>query len=325
MKVEKKLNAILVSFLVSILLALFKFYLYSRTNSIAVLSDALESIVNIVASGFATISIFLATKPPDETHPYGHGKLEFFSAGLEGGLIILASYWIIKSGLERLAHPTFLTGLDLGLLGQGVVVSVTFLLGGWLIRTGRQTGSIALEADGKHVITDGLTSIGVIIGFFLVKLTGEVRIDGLLACLIGANVVVMGVKLVWSAVKGLLQARDPRLIEEISSLLKRHRSLVLIDIHELRAWKAGNETYIDFHLILPAQLPLGEAHRQARRLSRLLKNRFGPNAHVLIQLDPCEEAYCQTCKENLEALRKSAHSFNLQWQKEDLTKAKEPL
>lgn len=325
MKKEKKLITILISFFVSIILVVFKLYLYKRTNSVAIFSDALESMVNVVASGFATISIYLATKPPDETHPYGHGKLEFFSGGFEGGLIILASYWIFKTGIERLVEPVPLTGINLGTVGQGIVVLINLTLGIWLIRVGRHTESIALEADGKHVLTDALTSVGVIVGFLLVKVTKEPRIDGIVACLIGINVIVMGTRLVWASVKGLLQAKDPRLLEEISEVLRRHRSFPLIDIHRLRAWRAGNEIFIDFHLILPSDLPLKEAHKEAKRLSRLLKNKFGPNTQVLIQLDPCNKLYCQVCEKNLETIRKNIHSFQLQWQKEDFTKEKEPL
>lgn len=315
---------IFVSLFVSILLLTFKFFLYFKTGSVAMLSDAMESAINVVASGFATLSLLVASKPPDETHPYGHGKIEYFSAGFEGALILFAAYGMVHMSYKRFVYPLELSMLELGLVGNLIVVLCNTTLGLWLIRRGKKEASIALEADGRHILTDAYTSIGVFLSFLLVKFTGKVWIDPVFAILIAINVIYMGMKLMVASFKGLMQAKDPALLEEISRLLKRHRSLTYIDIHKLRAWRAGKELFVDFHLILPMDLPLYRAHQEANRLTQVLRSQFGENTHVMIQLDPCLERLCSTCRKNLEAFKRNGLSLPSAWAQTDFTSPKEP-
>lgn len=321
---DKKITPIFVSLLISILLLGFKFFLFSKTSSVAMLSDAIESIINVIASGFATLSIFLASKPPDETHPYGHGKIEYFSAGFEGALILFAAYGMISMSYKRLVYPTDIYMLELGVIGNTIVVLCNTTLGLWLIRRGKKEASIALEADGRHILTDAYTSIGVLLSFLLVKFTRKLWIDPIFAILIAINIIYMGLKLVIASFRGLMQAKDPALLEEISRLLKRHRSLTHIDIHRLRAWRAGKELFVDFHLILPMDLPLYKAHQEANRLKQVLKSKFGEHTHVMIQLDPCFERLCSTCQENIEAFKRNGLSLTSTWARTDFTSPKEP-
>lgn len=319
------LSPIAVSFAVNILVLAFKFFLYFKTNSLAILSDALESVINVIASGFAAISIFFASRPPDESHPYGHGKIEYFSAGFEGGLIIFAAYGIIHMAVDRLKNPAPIHELGLGLVGTILVIVINLCLGVWLISKGKKEGSIALEADGKHILTDAYTSLGIIVSFVLIMFTGKLWLDILFCLLIALNIIFMGSKLIITSFSGLMQAKDPAFVKEISELLKRHRRITNIDIHELRAWRAGRELFVDFHLILPMELPLYLAHKEAKRFSKLLKSKFGPNTHVMVQLDPCLENYCKVCQKNLEALRTKDKSITSGWDLTDFTKPKEPL
>jgi cation diffusion facilitator family transporter len=274
-RLRLRLVAISLSLLVGASLMGIKFYAYRITHSSAILSDALESIINVVASAFALGSILFAAKPPDESHPYGHGKIEYFSAGFEGALIVLAALGIFKTGVSHILQPREMPQLQIGLLlilGAGLV---NLILGVGLVRIGKRTASLALVADGKHVLTDVYTSAGVFLGLFLVHYTAWYWLDGTVACLVGLHILISGGKLVRQAFAGLMHATDPDLLKEISSLLDEHRKDVWIDIHQLRAWRSGSIVHIDFHLILPGDYSLEQAHAEAKQLEKIIQDHFG--------------------------------------------------
>lgn len=291
-----RLTAIGASFLVSIVLMAVKFHVYRMTGSSAVLSDALESIINVVASAFALASVVMSAMPPDENHPYGHGKIEFFSAGFEGALIVLAALGIFTTAIPQLAAPHRIPRLEGGLVILTATAAVNLLTGLSLVWTGKRTVSLALIADGKHLITDVYTSAGVVIGLFCVHLTGWYWMDGLIACLVGLNIVVVGVKLVYVAFHGLMDASDPRLLKEVATLLEAHRQPNWIDVHRLRATRSGSRVNIDFHLILPSYLSLQRAHDESKKLEKHLIDHFREEVHVLIHLDPCSDPDCPVCR-----------------------------
>ncbi|MDY6954668.1 MAG: cation diffusion facilitator family transporter [Thermodesulfobacteriota bacterium] len=308
-----RLLAISLSFLVGLSLMAVKFYAYRLTQSSAILSDALESIINVVASAFALGSILLAAKPPDESHPYGHGKIEYFSAGFEGALIVLAALGIFKTGIGHILHPHPLPLLEMGLiilLGAGLI---NLLLGMGLIRVGKKTHSLALIADGKHVLTDVYTSAGVLVGLFLVRQTGWYWLDGAIACLVGLNILVTGAKLVRQSFSALMHASDPDLLKEIATLLVKHRKDVWIDIHQLRAWRSGSFVYIDFHLVLPRDYSLEEAHGEVKELEKVIADHFGGAASLLIHTDPCVDPDCPICRRHVCGLRQKDHKAEVPW------------
>ena len=272
-----------------------KFYAWRVTGSSAVLSDALESIINVVASGFAIVSVILAAKPPDRTHPYGHGKIEFFSAGFEGALIVLAAFGIFKAGLAHLLNPQPLPRLEIGLLVMAGASGVNVILGLVLIRVGQRTRSIALEAGGRHVLTDVYTSVGVIVGLVLVRFTGWYWMDGLVACIVGVNILVTGFRLIRKSYQGLMDRADPAVLERIASVIAAHRRSVWIDIHKLRAWSAGSRIHVDLHLILPRRMTLADAHTEADDLEKAILQEVEGAASVLVHMDPCDGDYCPIC------------------------------
>ena len=296
-----------------------KFYAYRLTRSSAILSDALESIINVVASAFAIGSIIMAAMPPDESHPYGHGKIEFFSAGFEGALIIVAAFGIFKTGIPRLLAPRPLPHLDAGLLILLGTSGVNLLLGFSLVRTGRRSGSITLVADGRHVLTDVYTSLGVVVGLFLVKLTGWLRLDGLVACLVGLNILMTGFALVRHAFHGLMDAADPAVLKGLSELLIRNRCNNWIDIHQLRVWKSGDHMHIDMHLVLPRDCSLEAAHNEAKKVEALVIEHFGGRASALIHMDACTEDDCPVCQSRICALRNESPVEGLEWSLDTFT------
>lgn len=290
-----RIAAGLISLLVGAGLMAVKFYVYRLTGSSAVLSDALESIINVVASSFAIVSIILSAIPPDEDHPYGHGKIEFFSAGFEGALIVLAALGIFRVGIGHLLAPQPLPQLDLGLLLMLAASAVNALLGWGLVRVGRKTRSITLEADGRHVLTDVYTSAGVLAGLVLVRLTGWYWLDGLVACLVGIHILFAGAQLIRTSYKGLMDAADPQVLQQITGVVLAHRQPSWIDIHNLRAWNAGTRVHVDLHLILPRDMPLEEAHREADALEQAILAEVPGAESVLVHMDPCRKADCPIC------------------------------
>jgi cation diffusion facilitator family transporter len=296
-----------------------KFYGYWITGSSAILSDALESIINVVAGAFALGSLVLAAKPPDASHPYGHGKIEFFSAGFEGALIILAAFGIFAEGIKQIANPQSLPQLQLGLLVLLITSLLNFCLGMLLIRVGKRSRSIVVEADGWHVLTDVYTSMGVLIGLVLVYFTGYYKIDGIVACIVGINIIVMGVKIVRQAFGGLMDASDPDLLQEICDLLETHRKDIWIDVHRLRAWRSGKQVHADFHLILPREIPLDEGHHEVKELEKIFDNHFQGLAEILIHLDPCTDPECPVCKQEPCEFRQEENSVHRRWHRKDLT------
>jgi len=292
---RQRVTAILCSLIVGAGLLVLKFAVYRITMSSAVLSDALESIINVVASAFALISILMAARPPDEDHPYGHGKIEYFSSGFEGALIVLAAIGIFRVGILHLINPQPISDIGIGVLILCIASGINLVLGMGLIRTGRRTDSITLVADGKHILTDVITSAGVIIGLALVHFTGWLWIDGAVACVVGVNILFTGAGLVRQAFSGLMDTADPELLKRLADILNRSRHADWIDIHQLRASKSGHLTQIDLHLILPRDMTLEAAHVEAKALEMEVVSAFHGNAMVLVHMDPCEDVDCETC------------------------------
>ncbi len=290
-----RITAGVVSLLVGATLMAVKFYVYRLTGSSAVLSDALESIINVVASSFAIVSIIMSARPPDEDHPYGHGKIEFFAAGFEGALIVLAALGIFKVGLDHLLAPEPLPQLDMGLLLMVAASGVNLLLGIGLVRVGRLTRSITLEADGRHVLTDVYTSVGVVAGLALVRLTDWYWMDGLVACLVGFHILFTGARLIRESYQGLMDAADPEVLQQITEVIIAHRRPTWIDIHKLRAWNAGAKIHVDLHLILPREMTLEDAHQEADDLEQAILEEVPGAESVLVHMDPCQKDNCPIC------------------------------
>ncbi|MGA3113706.1 MAG: cation diffusion facilitator family transporter [Syntrophobacteraceae bacterium] len=292
---KQRLSMMVLSVSVSALLMMLKFYSFWLTGSSAILSDALESIINVVAGGFALWSVLLASRPPDVVHPYGHGKIEFFSVGLEGTLIVLAAGGIFWEALPKIVTPRALPELDFGLIILLATALVNLWLGKTLIRTGERTRSMAVSADGKHILTDVYTTAGVLIGLFLVRQTGWYFLDGAVACVVAANILFMGAKLISESSSRLMHAYDPELLDQISEIIAQNRKPQWIDVHRLRAWRSGRQIYIDFHLILPREISLEDAHREVTEIEQLLKTQLPGVGDAMIHAEPCIGPECRIC------------------------------
>jgi cation diffusion facilitator family transporter len=293
--VRVRLRAALLSLVVSAVLLAVKTVAYLGTGSAAILSDALESIINVVAALFAAAGLRFASRPADRNHPYGHGKMEYFSAVFEGGLIAFAAVLIVAYAVRDLVRGPELAELEFGLVLTTAAGVVNALLGWYLLRVGRRHRSIALVADGKHVLSDFQTSVGVIVGLVLVRLTGRSFFDPLAALLVGLNLCLTGYRLVREAAGGLLDEEDPRLLSDLVRELEAARFPGIIRIHRLRAIRSGRETHADAHVVVPEYWSVEHAHARIGELERRVLATPAIDGDIVFHVDPCLRAFCATC------------------------------
>lgn len=290
-----RLRAGLISLAVSVVLLGAKYAAYRLTGSTAILSDALESIVNVVAAVFALGGLVFAGRPADRNHPYGHGKIEFFSAAFEGGLIAFAAVLIIYEVVQSLVHGVEVRQLESGV---GIIVAaglVNLLLGVYLVRTGRAHDSLTLIADGQHVLSDFWTSVGIVAGLVLVRVSGLAWLDPVVAALVAVNLMWTGVRLVRHAAGGLLDEEDTGLLSRLLAVLQHHVGKAVIRIHHLRAIRAGRFHHVDAHLVVPEYWSIEEAHELAESLAARVMEELGVDGELVFHTDPCHRVYCAMC------------------------------
>jgi cation diffusion facilitator family transporter len=288
-------GAALVSLAVGLTLLGVKYFAYLATGSAAILSDALESITNVVGALFALGALVFAGRPADRNHPYGHGKLEYFSAVFEGGLITFAAVLIVWYAVTELVRGAEVESVDLGLaltVGAGVANAG---LGWFLLRTGRRVRSITLEADGRHVLSDFWTSAGVVLGLVLVRLTGQAWLDPLAALVVGVNLGVTGGRLVRQAAGGLLDEEDTALLGELVRALDASREPGIIRVHRLRAIRAGRFTHVDAHLVVPEFWPVERVHELNDAFERRVIAACDVDGEITFHIDSCRRALCSVC------------------------------
>jgi cation diffusion facilitator family transporter len=261
---------------------------WSLTGSVGLLSDAAESIVNLVAAIVAMAALRWATKPADEEHAYGHAKAEYFSAGAEGALIFVAALSIAATAINRLLHPQPIEDIGVGLVISAGASVINLVVGLLLIRAGRRARSIVLEADGRHLLTDVLTSIGVIVGVAAVGLTGWERLDPLIALVVAVNIVITGFSLVRRSVGGLMD-RALGSVEhgQIDVVLDRFRAEG-VEFHALRTRQAGARAFLSMHVLVPGAWTVQRGHDLAEEVEAALREQL-PYATVFTHLEPAED------------------------------------
>lgn len=302
----------------SILLLTLKFTAYFLTYSTAILSDAVESIVNVIASGFAFYSIYLANQPRDLNHPYGHGKIEFLSSGFEGAMILSAGLVIMWQAILSIFEPKPLSHLDWGIVLVGVTAVANAFVGWMLIRSGRQTDSAALTADGKHLLTDSLSSVVVMAGVGLVALTNQHWIDSALSVGLSFLLIYNGFQIARQSVARLMDEADTPTLHRVVNLLNVHKDRHWIDVHNLRVQKYGADLHIDCHLTLPYYWDLERVHNEVHHFEDTLKEGFTAEVEIFVHTDPCEKACCHYCRVASCPVRAAAFVQDVDWTAENL-------
>ncbi|SEJ23728.1 cation diffusion facilitator family transporter [Dyadobacter sp. SG02] len=315
-----KQRLIMLSFMASILLTGLKFFAFYLTSSNAILSDALESIINVIASGFAFYSVYLSSQPKDRNHPYGHGKVEFFSAGFEGALIIIASIFIVVEAIKRLMDPAPIENLAQGSVFIVFTIFVNTAIGYKLLTEGRRANSLALVADGKHLMSDSISSVVLILSVGLIMLTGYVWIDSVASLLFGLFLAYSGSQLVSKSVAGLMDASDELLLDKVIKVLNENKKDEWIDVHNLRAQQYGSDLHIDCHLTLPYYWELQKVHETIHDFENILKGSQPGETEIFVHADPCVYQCCYFCRIDNCPVRQHSFVQDIEWDAAKLTK-----
>jgi cation diffusion facilitator family transporter len=292
---DARLSAGRLSLVVGALVFAGKTAAWIATGSVAVFSDAMESIVNVVAALLLVWSLRMAAQPADRDHPYGHGKAEFLSAAVEGALIIVAALLIGVQALRDLVVGAVPQRLDTGMALVAATSLLNAGLGLHLVRVGRRTHSAALVADGRHILTDVWTSAGVLVGLLAVSLSGWVWLDPAVALAVAANIVREGWRLVSHSVGGLMDEADVALLERLAAGLEAARPPEWIDVHGLRAWRSGAELHADLHLVVPRYFDAERLHRIAEEVEERLRAAAALPSEAVVHFDPCRPHECASC------------------------------
>lgn len=320
---EQKLFKIqLFAVVAGVLLLVAKFAAYFLTHSNTILTDALESIINVIAGAFALYSLYLSSKPKDKDHPYGHGKVEFISAGLEGILIIVAGGGIIGKSVFAFFHPVALENLNIGLaivIGSGVI---NYFIGFFLERAGEKHDSIILKADGQHLKSDAYSSLGILIGVALIMITGWAMLDNIAAIIIGIAVLVTGIRLVRKSLAGIMDEADEKVIESVIALLNENRKPQWIDVHNLRIIQYGNKLHIDCHTTLPWYYKLEDAHKEVDEMGALINEKHSSQVEFFIHADPCLPQSCKICTLETCEVRREKFQNRIEWNIENVLRNK---
>lgn len=282
--------------LVAVVLFVLKMAAWYFTGSVAVLTDGLESIVNVISGFIGLYSLYLSAKPKDSNHPYGHGKVEFISAGIEGALITVAGLLIIMEAIQSFIDPEPLRSLDLGIILVGISAIINYAFGYWAFETGKRNDSLALQASGKHLQTDTYTTLGIIAGLIFIRFTGIEWFDGVVAIFFALLIMRMGVRILRQAVAGIMDESDEDLLEEMIAFLQENRDPKWIDLHNLRIIKYGRILHVDCHLTLPWYLTVKEAHAELDKIEELIAKKFGNRIEIFIHSDYCMEFSCRLCQ-----------------------------
>lgn len=298
-----------------------KYLSYVMSGSVALKSDAIESIVNVVAALFALGAVIFAGKPADKEHPYGHGKIEHFSAAFEGGLISLAAAFIVLEAAKGLIY-----GVELRDLGRGMMVNLLAgglngLLGWFLLAQGRRTRSRALEADGHHILSDFWTTLGIVSGLVAVKLTGLTWLDPVMAMIVGLLLARTGFRLVRESSQALLDMEDPEVLAKVIGAMNRVRTWDIIAVHEMRTFRSGRYTHVDAHLVVPEFYPVRQAHDLCEAFGLQTLQEAGIEGEVHTHVDPCGRLYCDRCPAPTCSLRLAEESRAAAFTLEEATAA----
>jgi cation diffusion facilitator family transporter len=312
LKVQKWITAL------SIVLFLAKVVAYYLTNSLAILTDALESTVNVVAGVIGLYSLYVAAKPSDEEHPYGHGKAEFVSAAVEGTLIVGGGVLILYETSINLLRPTPLGKLDLGLIMVGITAVMNFVAGYICINIAKKNRSLALHASGKHLQTDTYSTLAIIVGLIVMLITKLYWLDKVIAIIMSLFIIFNGYKIIRQSLAGIMDEQDMELLKEMVKNLNLNRRVNWIDLHNLRIIKYGSQLHIDCHLTVPWYLNVHEAHHEIDLLIDFIQKEFGASIEFFVHTDGCLPFSCRLCDKFTCPVREHPFEHKVEWTLENL-------
>ena len=303
---------------ISILLFFAKMVAWFLTNSVAILTDALESTVNVVAGLIGLYSLSVSAKPRDMDHPYGHGKAEFISAAVEGTLIMVAGIIIIYEAISNLFLPATLKKLDWGILLVAATALVNYIAGSYCVKVGRKNSSLALIASGKHLRSDTYTTIGIVAGLILLYYTEVIWIDSAVAIIFAFIIIYTGYRIIRTSLAGIMDQADEQLLKELIVSLNENRNANWIDLHNLRIIKYGAVLHMDCHLTVPWYFNVHQAHDEVDDLSGLVRKKFGESVELFVHSDGCLDFSCPICIKSDCPVRKHPLVEKVDWTMENI-------
>ncbi len=296
-----------------------KIIAWKLTKSDAVFSDAMESIVNIISAFMGLYSLHLAAKPKDEDHPYGHGKVEFVTSGIEGALIAIAGVIIIFEGVNSLIAGKVLNKLDWGIFIIAATAIINYLLGYISIKKGESENSLVLISSGKHLQSDTITTLGVVLSLIIVYFTKIYWIDSVVALIFGAYIIFIGYKIVRKSLSGIMDEQDPDLLNQIIKVLEENRRIEWIDVHNMKIQQFGSSLHIDAHITLPWYYSLREAHSEMEKVIILLAKNTKRSVEFNFHMDDCRPVSCSVCQIMDCPVRERDFIKRVKWTPENVT------
>jgi cation diffusion facilitator family transporter len=303
---------------IAVVLLAIKFIAYYLTHSVAILTDALESIVNVAAGFIGLYSLYIAAQPRDVNHPYGHGKAEFLSAAIEGTLILCAGALIVYKAIQHLIHPVVIHEIDKGIVLIAITAIINFGAGFVGVRYGKKNQSLALIASGRHLLSDSYSTFGIIAGLFLLYYLKIIWIDSAVAILFGIFIIYTGYKIVRRSIAGIMDEADVELLNHMVEVLNANRKENWIDLHNLRVIKYGSVLHLDSHLTVPWYLNVHEAHAEIDALASLVRKEFGESLELFVHTDGCLYSQCALCIKSNCPVRQHILSRQIQWTLENV-------
>ncbi len=299
--------------ILSVVLFIAKIIAYYLTHSMAILTDALESIVNVIAGFIGLYSLYVAAKPRDFEHPYGHGKAEFVSAAAEGSLIVAAGIMILYETVQNLIENAPIHSLDYGLALVAITGLINYFAGYYCVKLGKKNNSLALIASGKHLHIDTYSTLAIIAGLLLMIVTKLFWLDKAIALIMGVVIVFNGYKIIRSSLAGIMDEADVELLNKVIVVLNQKRSENWIDLHNLRVIKYGSLLHIDCHLTVPWFFNVHQAHHQIDELAALIKDEFGDAIELFVHTDGCLPFSCSICSKKGCGERQSNFEQKIEW------------
>lgn len=303
-----------------IMLLVIKFVAWYMTGSVAILTDAMESIVNVISGFVGLYSLYLSALPRDKNHPYGHGKVEFISAFIEGGLITVAGIIIIYEAVGNLRNNTEIIQIDFGIYLVAFTALINYLLGYFAIKKGRKNHSLALIASGKHLQTDTYSTLGIILGLIIIQFTRIYWLDAVIALIFSGIIIYTGYKIIRTAISGIMDETDDKLLNEVVDLLNKERSINWIDLHNLRIIKYGSTLHFDCHMTVPWYFNIKEGHNEVDKLEDIVKEYFGDRVEFFVHLDACKDYSCRICAKTDCLVRQHPFIKKIDWTPENICK-----
>lgn len=297
----------------SVLLLFVKMLAWYFTHSVSILTDTLESIVNVLAGAFGLYSLILSSKPKDKEHPYGHGKIEFISSAIEGVLISIAGILILFKAINQFFIPNQLHDLDLGLYLIASTGAINYILGLWSIKQGKKINSPILISSGTHLKSDTYSTLGLLLGIILIIITGLNWIDSVTAIIFAFVIIYTGYKIVRKSVSGIMDESDQLVINEIVDLLNEKRKEEWIDVHNMRVINYAGFYHIDCHLTVPFYINVNEAHAILDTLTDVVSDYFNQRVEFFVHIDGCVFQQCKICQIKDCKERKSEFEKTIEW------------